>query len=165
MKSALCIAFILISSDGAASIIIREHDRTVTGAHYCTVEDCHRKCFSTCKFYRCYYPHTPRDSVSPVWGIFTESALWANSFSKSRCPNVVCVCHRGKLAPRWTGDFRSRSVSLILAYLHSQVFCRFDDILRFEEKTSSVFWIFANQPTVHDGGVSRGRVWGCGCWC
>ena len=26
------------------------------------------------------------------------------------------------------------------------------------------FWVFAKQPTVHSGGVSRGRVHGCGCW-
>ena len=26
------------------------------------------------------------------------------------------------------------------------------------------FCVFANQPTVHNGGVSRGRVSGCGCW-
>ena len=39
--------------------------------------------------------------------------------------------------------------------------CHLDDIGCFE-----FFWglgVFANQPTVHNGTVSRGRVRGCGC--
>ena len=27
-----------------------------------------------------------------------------------------------------------------------------------------LFWVFANHPAVHNGGVGRGRVCGCGCW-
>ena len=26
------------------------------------------------------------------------------------------------------------------------------------------FGVFANQPNVHNGGVNKGRVCGCGCW-
>ena len=62
-----------------------------------------------------------------------------------------------KPASRWTGDFWLKGVSLILAYLSTfLVFCRFDDFLCFE--ICFGFWVFANQLTVHNGGVSRGRV-------
>ena len=36
-------------------------------------------------------------------------------------------------------------------------------LLRGRKKILS-FLVFANKPTVHNGGVSRGRVCDCGCW-
>ena len=41
----------------------------------------------------CYYPHTSRESVSPVCVIFKASAIWADAFYKSKCPYVcLFVC-------------------------------------------------------------------------
>ena len=41
--------------------------------------------------------------------------------------------------------------------------CFFNDFLAFEFCLE--LWVFAIQPKfVHNGGVSRGRVCGCGCW-
>ena len=39
--------------------------------------------------YWCYYQHWLRDALSPVCGIFTNSALWAELVRESTCP---CVC-------------------------------------------------------------------------
>ena len=70
----------------------------------------------------------------------------------------VCFCHRVNTASLWTGD-----VLLILAYLQKFLsFCRFNNYLRFD--IFSGFGVLANQPTVHNGGVSRGRVCGWVCW-
>ena len=45
---------------------------------------------------------------------------YIDSVSKSLCPSVVCcVCHCGKLSSRWTGDFWSKSMLLILAELQN----------------------------------------------
>ena len=41
-------------------------------------------------------------------------------------------------------------------------FFGFNDFLRFEFLLGLI--VFASQPTVHNGGVSRGKVCGCGCW-
>ena len=45
--------------------------------------------------------------------VFTELAQLAMSVSRLS----VCVCHRGKPASWWIGDFWSRRVSLLLANL------------------------------------------------
>ena len=33
-----------------------------------------------------------------------------------------------------------------------------------QKKEEKKFAVFANHPAVYSGGVSRGRVHGCGCW-
>ena len=40
-----------------------------------------------------YYPHRSRDLGSPVCKIFKESALWADSFYRSKCPYVFLSVH------------------------------------------------------------------------
>ena len=63
----------------------------------------------------------------------------------------VCVCHLGQPVSLWTEDFWSKSKLLIFAYLYPFIvfFCHFQDNL-------------LCQPSVHNGGVRKGRV--CGCW-
>ena len=74
------------------------------------------------------------------------------------CCTSAClsVCSRLKTRSQWIGDFWSKRVILTLTYLS-----------RFSGFTiqffSSDFWVFAIQPTVHRGGVSKWRVCGCGC--
>ena len=48
--------------------------------------------------------------ISPL-GRFS---LWVEMSVSRVC---VCVCHHGNPASRWTGDFGSKNVSLILSYL------------------------------------------------
>ena len=45
--------------------------------------------WSTLLWYLWYYPHRSRDALSPVCGIFIESAHWADSIIESRCPLSV----------------------------------------------------------------------------
>ena len=93
--------------------------------------------------------------------MLTVLAHWADSVSKSRCPSIinVCLCHTWKPASRWTGDFWSVANNWIP--LDIFMFCCFNNYFAFKKLG---FWVFANQPTVHNGGVSRGRLCGCGCW-
>ena len=37
------------------------------------------------------------------------------------------------------------------------------DVLNFSHFNVFFLFFFVNQPTVHSGGVSRGKVCGCGC--
>ena len=68
--------------------------------------------------------------------IFTESV---DLVSKSRCLDVVTLCHRGKPTSRWTGDFWSKSILLI----YILCFCCFNDfcVMIF----CFVFGVFAHQ--------------------
>ena len=75
----------------------------------------------------------------------------------------ACVCHREKPTSHRTGNFWSKGISLILAFHHNiLVFCFVLMIF----SVLSFFWfsVLVIQPTVHNGGVGRGRVCGCGCW-
>ena len=59
-------------------------------------------------------------------------------------------------------DLRDLSVCPCMAYLCMFLgFWRFSDFLEFKKK--SVFWGLCKPATVHIGGISRGRVCGCGC--
>ena len=114
--------------------------------------------------------------------IFTDSAFWAGSVIELPCPFrridvclSVCmyVCAIVKTpTSRCPGNFWSKVVSLTLA---------FDLTISFSFSSSSTFFLFFQvfgffsqssvdkptviQPTVYNGGISRGRVCACGCWC
>ena len=74
----------------------------------------------------------------------------------------VCVCHRKTPTSRRRKNFWLNGELLILAcidiiffffFFQSMICCVF-----------STFLGFRSQPNVDNGGVSRGRVCGCGCW-
>ena len=68
-----------------------------------------------------------------------------------------CLSMLGNPASRWTGDFLSKSVSLIQAYLWTFSGVGHYDIL-------FVFWGPRKPAYLNSWGVSRGRICGCGCW-
>ena len=103
------------------------------------------------------WPHTPTDSVSPVYKIFTASALWSDSVSKSQCLLVVCLCHHRKTRFPVEWGLLIKELALILTYLETFLGLNgFNNFLRLE-CFLLCFWVIVNQST--------GRVCGCGCWC
>ena len=92
-------------------------------------------------YYQCYYPHLPSESVSAVCGIFKASALWADSFYKSKCPYVclfvclsVCVFTFEVL---FNGLFASTSRSRM-----SNISRDLDSLGKSNRKKWSQIWIF-----------------------
>ena len=61
---------------------------------------------------------------------------------------VCCVSTHGNPASRWTGDFWSKRLLLIMANLKTFCFGPFSYFLG--------FWAFANQPTEHTVGELAG---------
>ena len=58
---------------------------------------------------------------------------------------------------RWTRDLWSKGVTLILGFRKEEFLLELcDDSLRFSNTWA--FGFFANHPTVHSGGVIKGRV-------
>ena len=84
------------------------------------------------------------------------------------------MCHRPGPGTAWTGDFWLKCIAK-LKMLETLFFWKVWTFL----KVLKYFWILGkyagwflktkivvlvNQRTLHSGGVSRGRVDGCGCW-
>ena len=96
--------------------------------------------------------------------IFTESALRADLVSKSQCQSVLYVCEPSRKT-RFPLDWRLLVKEHITNIgIPLDIFCCCCNFDNFYCLTKiSGFEVFANQPTVHNGGVSSGRVCGCGC--
>ena len=87
-----------------------------------------------------------------------------------RSPNVrLLPVH--VLKTRFSADWRLLGKECITNFgLSLDVFCRFNDVFFLLSFFCLFFFsslcilVFANQPTVHSGGVTRGRVCGCVTW-
>ena len=85
------------------------------------------------------------------------------SLSRDVLKPSVFLCHRGKT--RFPVDWRLlveeriANIGITLDVFGFWLFQIFFILYIFLG-----FWFFANQPTVHNGGVSRGMVCCCGCW-
>ena len=105
--------------------------------------------------------------IPPNGAVFSFSLNWPFGLIQSLgckvCQLYLCLCHRRKLTYRWTGDFWLKEYRL---YCHSsRHFWGFVALMIFSVLIFVCFWVFANQQTEpNNGGVSRGRVCGCGCW-
>ena len=85
---------------------------------------------------------------------YHEIGLKAVSVYKLRCQSV-CL---GFCAGIWNHlDCR------LLVKEHINIVAKLRNLLCYFPKTN--ISVLANQPTVHSGGVSRGRVCGCSCLC
>ena len=63
----------------------------------------------------------------------------------------VCVCHHRNPGSWWTGEFGSKSLLIKLAYLKTFLcFCCFVAFVHFDILLG--FWVFTNQPHMHNGG-------------
>ena len=86
------------------------------------------------------------------------SLYWPTGLIQSRCTSVTCP----HLETLFAGGLENFGRRVYRKYWNTSrrfhVCVWLDDFLIF-------FWVFANEPTVHKGGVSRGRVCGCGSWC
>ena len=65
-------------------------------------------------WYWCFYLHWLRVSVSPLWGIFTKSAVWADSVYYPRCLSVY-LCHCLKPTSGGQTNFWLKVLAFILA--------------------------------------------------
>ena len=87
-----------------------------------------------------------------------------DSVFKLECPSVVClcvcVCHRGNLASRWTGDFWSKRITLMLEYLQMFLsFWRCDEFLHYG------FFLVYVSLQISLLGIMVELAWVCGCSC
>ena len=111
-----------------------------------------------------------RPNRGSISNIFTESAHWAASVSKSQCPSV-CVCLFVPLLASYYSHLQRSTVQSTKIFIREKL--RRDIGLRFwlqnshTKKRHSLLMDLGHDqqqhPIVHSWGVSRGRVRGCGC--
>ena len=112
------------------------------------------------------FPATPIFTVSQITFLLNQLSWPIQSVSRNVYASCLCLCVCAIAETLLPGGLETSGQRGYCLYWHNiqqfSGFCCFNIFWGFD--IFSGFWAFTNQPNVHNGGVSRRRVWSCGCW-